>query len=132
MKHFANCSPEEFMTQAVKFRGPFVDWVNEIGIVEIRKRRPEGFEDMSDKEKVKAVREMATENMGEILANALEVDPDGTKAVMCLATFTAPEDFNRHTMVEYLSAIFEMLGNSEVTGFFTYYIAPKLRTFSKG
>ena len=131
MKNFANCSPEEFMAQAVKFRAPFIQWVEEIGIHEIRARRPEGFDEMKDKEKADAVSQMATENMGEILAIALEKNPELTKEVMRLATFTEPEDFNKHTMVEYIAAILEMIGSQEVRGFFTFYLTPKLKTSSK-
>ena len=132
MKHFANCTPDEFISQVVKFRGPFVDWVKEIGIPEIRARRPEGYEDMSQKEKVEAISKMAAENMGEIIAIALEKNPEATKNLMCLATFTDPGDFNNHTMVEYLTAIMQMLGNAEVKGFFTLYLAPAFKNGMNG
>lgn len=127
MKHFANCTPDEFISQVVKFRGPFVDWVEEIGIPEIRARRPEGYEGMSQSEKVEAVSKLAAENMGEIITIALEKNPEATKNLMCLATFTDPKDFNSHAMVEYLSAIMEMLRNVEVKNFFTLYLAPVLK-----
>ena len=42
MKHFANCTPDEFMAQIVKFRTPFVNWLETIGFAEIRARRPAG------------------------------------------------------------------------------------------
>lgn len=132
MKHFANCTPDEFISQVVKFRGPFVDWVEEIGIPEIRARRPEGYEDMSQNEKVEAISNLATANMGEIITIALEKDPEATKNLMCLATFTDPEDFNNHTMVEYLTAIAQMLGNAEVRSFFTFYLAPVLKNGMNG
>ena len=127
MKHFANCTPDEFISQIVKFRGPFVDWVNEIGIPEIRARRPEGYEDMDQNERVEAISKLATENMGEIITIALEKNAEATKNLMCLATFTDPKDFNSHTMVEYLAAIMEILGNAEVVNFFMLYLAPVLK-----
>lgn len=132
MKHFANCTPDEFISQVAKFRGPFVDWVEEIGIPEIRARRPEGYEDMSQNEKVEAISKMAAENMGEIITIALEKNPEATKNLMCLATFTDPEDFNNHTMVEYLTAIMQMLSNAEVKGFFTLYLAPAFKNGLNG
>lgn len=132
MKHFANCTPDEFISQVVKFRGPFVDWVNAIGIPEIRARRPEGYDDMDQKEKIEAISKLATENMGEIITIALEKNPEATKNLMCLATFTDPEDFNNHTMVEYLTAIMQMLGNAEVKGFFTLYLAPAFKNGMNG
>jgi len=131
MKSFANCTPDEFMTQAIKFRAPFAEWCDNIGVKEIRARRPEGFNKMKDKEKAEALGKIAVENMGEILAAAMEKDAEGTKEVMCLATFTEPEDFNKHTMVEYLAAILEMLNSREVKGFFTYYLSPKMKSSFK-
>jgi hypothetical protein len=132
MKHFANCTPDEFMSQVVKFRGPFVDWVKETGILEIRARRPEGYEDMEKEEKIKAITKMATENTGEIISIALEKNPEATKNLMCLATFTDPKDFNNHTMVEYLTAIMQMLGNTEVKDFFTFYLTPAFKNGLNG
>lgn len=128
MKHFANCTPDEFMPQAMKFRRPFVAWLENIGVQEIRARRPKGFEKLSDKEKADALSRLATENTGEIIAAAFEKDMAATTEIMCLATFTDPKDFNKHTMVEYLRAIMEMLKSEEVRGFFMFYLAPMLRT----
>lgn len=132
MKHFANCTPDEFISQVVKFRGPFVNWVEEIGIPEIRARRPKGYDGMSQDEKVKAISKMAAENMSEIITIALEKNLEATKNLMCLATFTDPEDFNNHTMVEYLAAIMQMLDNAEVRNFFTLYLAPAFKNGSNG
>ena len=132
MKNCANCTPDEFMQQVVKFRGPFVDWVNEIGIPKIRARRPEGYDNMSQNERVEAVSKLATENMGEIISIALEKNVEATKNLMCLATFTDPKDFNKHTMVEYLTAIEQILGSAEVKGFFTLYLAPAFKNGLNG
>ena len=132
MKSFANCTPDEFMAQAVKIRAPFVEWVEKIGIPEIRARRPEGYDEMSLEDKKKAITKMARENMGDILAIAFEKNAEMTKKIICMATFTDPEDFNDHPMVEYLTAIAEMLGNEAVRGFFMYYLAPMLKTSIAG
>ena len=51
MKNLANCTPTEFMKQCVKLRGPFMAWLDKTGISEIRKRKPEGYDSMSDEEK---------------------------------------------------------------------------------
>ena len=61
----------------------------------------------------------------------MEKNAEATKEIMCLATFTDPKDFNKHTMVEYIAAVLEMLGSKEVRGFFMYYLKPMLRTSSK-
>ena len=114
------------MTQAVKFRSPFVEWIESVGVHAIRARRPAGFEKMSQQEQADALSKIAKENMGEIIAVAMEKNMELTKSVMCLATFTEPKDFNKHTMVEYLTAIMEMLKSEEVRDFFTFYLAPSL------
>lgn len=136
MKHFGNCTPDEFFAQSMKFREPFVEWVKKIGIPEIRARRPAGFDDKPENkltpeelaERRDALIQIANENMGEILLAAMQKDLEGTRNVMCLATFTEPEDFNKRTMTEYLKAIMEMLGNTEVKGFFTFFLAPLMKT----
>lgn len=131
MKSFANCTPDEFMVQVIKFRAPFTEWCQKIGVKEIRARRPEGFDKMKEKDKADAIAKIATENMGEILAAALEKDIEGTRQVMCLACFTEPEDFNSHPMTEYLAAIMDMLTSREVRNFFTFYLTPALKHSSK-
>lgn len=132
MKHFANCTPDEFMTQVVKFRAPFVEWVNEIDIPGIRSRRPDGYDGMSDEQKAEAISKMAASNMREIITSALEKNAESTKRVMCLATFTEEKDFNKHTMVEYLSAILEMLDSKEVRNFFMLYLPPDFKSGTGG
>ena len=132
MKNFANCSADAFMMQIVKFRAPFKAWCDEIGLPEIRARRPEGFDDMTQEEKAKAITRIGAENMGEILTIALEKQPEATKDLLCLATFTDRKDFGKHTMVEYLAAIMEMMQSQEVRGFFTFYLAASSRTSTKG
>ena len=130
MKNLANCTPTEFMKQCVKLRGPFMAWLDKTGISEIRKRKPEGYDSMSDEEKSRAIVEQGNENMGEILAAALENDLDGTIEILELCTFTDKEDFDSHPMSEYLDAILEMFRNEAVRSFFMFYLKPKKQTSS--
>ncbi len=131
MKTFVNCTPDEFMAQAAKIRAPFAEWIKKIGAKEIRARLPEGFDDMTPEEQAKAATKQANENLGDIIAAAMEQDMEATKNLMCLITFTDPKDFNKHTMVEYLAAILETMSSGEVRGFFTFYLAPMLKTSSE-
>lgn len=132
MKNFANCTPDEFMKQVVKFRGPFVQWAKEIGIPEIRNRRPDGFDSMNKNEKAEAINKLAMDNMSEIIGIAFEKNPETTKNILCLATFTEPDDFNSHTMVEYLQAIYQILGNESIRDFFMLYLAPAFKSGISG
>lgn len=131
MKNFANCNPTEFMQQAVKLRGPFMEWIDKVGVKEIRARRPKGFDKLNDKEKAEAASRLGIENMGEILAVSLEKEPELTKQVMCLCTFTEREDFDNHMMVDYLTAITEMLASQQVRSFFMFFLAQKMKNTSK-
>ena len=124
MKHFANCNIEEFITQAQAFRAPFAEWLEKTGIPELRKRMPDLPEDMPQADKVRAIAEQNVVNMGDIFAAAIEADPEGTRRLLCLATFTDPADFASHTFVEYMRAVNEMFASEEVRGFFTYYSSP--------
>lgn len=131
MKHLANCPADEFMAAVVKMKYHFADWLKKTGIPAIRERRPEGYADMDQQQRVEALQELTTVNMGDIFAAAIETDPEGTKDLLCMATFTEPKEFGSHTMPEYLVAISEMLSDKEVVGFFTYYLAPILKTSTK-
>ena len=131
MKHLGNCKPREFMQQCVKLRGPFTAWLEKTGIPEIRARKPEGFDAMSDEEKAEAIRVQGSENMGEILAAALEKDFDGTVDVLALCCFTEPDKIDEHPMAEYLRAVLEMFNDEAVRAFFTLYLRPR-REISSG
>lgn len=131
MKNLANCTPTEFMRQSMKLRAPFAAWLKKTGIPEIRKRRPEGFDEMTDTEKAEALRAQSAENMTDIIAAALEKDYEGTVEVMALCCFVDPKDIDAHPMAEYLEAIMQMFSSEAVRGFFMYYLRPGQGTSSK-
>ena len=131
MKNLANCTPTEFLTQTVKLRGPFQAWLERTGIPEIRKRRPEGYDKMTSAERDDALVEQANANMADILAAAIDKDPEGTLAVIALCNFTDPADIDAHPMAEYLASILEMLNNAAVRSFFMYTLRPTARPSSK-
>ena len=119
MKHLANCTHREFLKQAMLLRRPFKAWLERTGIPEIRARRPEGYEAMTDEEKRDAMVEQARVNLLEMFEAALTKDFDGTIELLCLATFTAPEAFDDHPLNEYLMAVNDMLIDPGVRNFFT-------------
>ena len=131
MKNLANCSPREFFAQAVKVREPLMAWMDEIGFREIKKRRPEGYDDMKPEEKVDAMAAQAAENMAEILSSAMQIAPDKTLEVMALSCFTEPSEVETHTMPEYLRCIREMLESREVRDFFSLYLRQTGESSSK-
>lgn len=119
MKHLANCTHREFLKQAMILRQPFKAWLERTGIPEIRARRPEGYDDMTAEEKLTANIEQARANMPDIIAAALERDFDRSIEILCLATFTEPDAFDDHTLLEYIEAVNEMMNDAGVRNFFT-------------
>lgn len=119
MKHLANCTHREFLKQAMRLRAPFKAWLERTGIPEIRARRPEGYDDMTDEEKLAANIEQGRKNTPEIIAAALEKDFDRSIEILCLTTFTDPEHFDDHTLDEYILAVNEMMSDPGVRNFFT-------------
>ena len=127
MKNLANCTPTELLKQAVRIREPLRSWLEATGAKEIRARRPDGMalpEDPSEwtEEQRAALMKQARENTRDIVAAALEKDFEGTVNLMCLATFTERDDFDDHSLSEYIDAINEIMKSGEVRDFFTLYL----------
>lgn len=131
MKTLVNCTPTEFLKQTARIRAPFMKWLEETGIPEIRARKPEGYDDMTLAQKREAMSEQASVNMGDMLNACMEKDPDGTLEIMALCCFTEPEDIDEHPMTDYLNAVLEMIGNEAVRSFFMLYLKQSPRNTSK-
>lgn len=126
IKHFGNCKSDEFMPQALKFREPFAEWLKRIGAPGIRKRASQGYDDLSPEEKLR----VNNVYLGELLYEGMSAAPDLTRECLCIATFTDPDHFNDHSMVDYMEAAFAMYGNPTLRNFFTFFLAPILATSS--
>lgn len=122
MKSLANCTPTEFLKQTVAIKKPLEKWLKDTGIPEIRKRKPAGFDKMTSKQKEAALVEQGQENLADMLAAAMEHDPESTLRVMGLCCFTDYEDIDSHPMAEYLETLLEMIGNEAVRSFFMLYL----------
>ena len=123
MKHLANCSPEEFMVQAVRLREPFSEWLRAVDAQGVRQRSAARFDVLETPE------DRAMENrayLGELICAGMAKAPELTRACLCLATFT--DAFEAHSVPEYISAVFEMYASKELRAFFTLLVAPTLRT----
>ena len=124
MKHFGNCTMEEFLTQSVKFRAPFLEWLKTVGASDIYARHHGNLADDATDAETAAEFEAF---IGEIEAAALEKCPDLTITVLRLATF---EDEEEHTFNDYEKAALEMYLNSGVRGFFMRALRPALKSSS--
>lgn len=124
MKHFGNCSMEEFLKQTVKFRAPFTEWLKAVGAADIYARyKGKLSEDASNDEIAVAFNDF----IGDIESAALEKCPDLTIDVLKLATF---DDGEEHTFADYEKAAIEMYLNRDVRGFFVRTLKPSLTTSS--
>ena len=127
MKNFTNCTPDEFAVQSVKLRVPLLAWLKAVGAADIRKKYAAAIpDDASDEERLRATLAF----LGEVQNAALEKCPDLTREVLCIATFTDPDDYANHPFPEYVDAAYEMYMNKAVRDFFTRSLYPSLTTFS--
>ena len=122
MKTLANCSPREFMRQTVLMRQPVAKWLKDTGIPELRKRMPEGYDDMTPEERTQAVQKQSLKNISDMLFAAFEKDEEGTLTVLAMCCFTPVEKVNDHPMTEYMKAVLDMFKNEVVRDFFTFLV----------
>ena len=118
MKHLANCTPTEFLTQTVKIKHAAADWLTKTDIATVRKQKPKITDDMTKDEKREVWREYTNNTLSVIFDELAEKHPDETLTLMALMCFVEPDHVNDHTMAEYFEALSEMLGNNAVLGFF--------------
>lgn len=119
MKNLANCKPSEFLVQTNKIRKSVNKWLTDTDIMNIRKRMPKLSANASQADKDEALRAQAKENWNAILDAMLDEYPDETLEVLALICFVKPEEFDNHTVSEYLSSINEMINDEAVVVFFT-------------
>lgn len=122
MKSLANCTPTEFLKQAMRIRTPFKTWLDKTGIPALRKRLPDNYADLSEEEKVNVAVEQGQKNFSEMIQAALEKDFDETVDLICLFTFTERADFDSNPFTEYFAAILDCLRSEAVKDFFTLYL----------
>lgn len=128
MKNLANCKPTEFLAQTNKIRKSVERWITVTDVANIRKRVPkyESFEKGATPEEQKAViernaekeRQQARENLSAVLDEMLEKHPKETIEILAQCCFIEPEDADNHSMLEYIEAMNELLGNKAVIDFF--------------
>ena len=129
MKNLANCKPSEFIKQTNRIRKAAEKWLDDTGILEIRKNLPE-IEippldaDAEEKAKImadndKKRKEQVKKNLSAMLDAIMDKHPEETLELMALLCFVEPENVDDHEMSEYIEAITEMVSNKAVLGFFT-------------
>lgn len=125
MKTFVNCTMEEFLTQSVKFRAPFVEWLKAVNASEVYKKTQGSISDGATGEEIATA---FNEFIGALEAASLE-HLELTMQVLRIATFTE-NDTELPPFPEYQKAAIEMYLNKEVRGFFVRVLKSSLTTSS--
>lgn len=120
MKNLANCKPSEFLKQTNRLRKSVQKWLTDTDIINIRKRLPEGLDNITDPEEHKRLMgEQARKNLSAILDAAMEDHPDETLELLALMCFVEPENVDDYTITDYMTSLNELLNSQAVIGFFT-------------
>ena len=128
MKNLANCTPTEFLKQTFRIKKIAEKWLNEIDLLNIRKKIPklQDVSDLTGEEKERAqkenrdlVKKQIMNNLMEMLDKIMDENADDTVSLLALVCFVEPEDADKHTMSEYLESLGEMLSDKGVVSFFT-------------
>ncbi len=117
MKTLANCTPVEFLRQTNKIRHAAADLLGAAGIAEIRKRMPSLTGGESEGEKEAALKKQGAKNFSDILDALLDVNAEGTAALLGMMCFQEPDDMENATGMEYLEAGLELLKSKPVMDF---------------
>lgn len=127
MKTMANCTPVEFLRQANKIRHSAAKLLGAAGIAEIRKRMPNFTGDETPEERKTALNKQGVKNLSDILDALLDVNAEGTAALLGMMCFQEPEDMANATGMEYLGAALELIESKPVLDFLLMLVgsAPK-------
>lgn len=118
MKNLANCKPSEFLRQTNRIRKSASRWLKDVNVFEIRRRKPEGYDDMTEEEQKESMREQARENLYEMMDSALETYADETLELLALLCFVEPEKADDYKVTDYLKSFTEIINDKDVMDFF--------------
>lgn len=129
-KNLVTCKPTEFLRQTNRIRKSAEKWMKATGVLEIRKRKPEGlrtvYKGMPEEEAVEAkkhnaklIAEQSRVNLHDMVVAAMEDHPDETLELLALACFVEPEDIDNHRVSYYLANLSDILADEDVISFFT-------------
>lgn len=118
MKNLANCKPSEFLRQTNRIRKSASKWMKDVNVFEIRRRKPDGFEDMTKEEKQESMREQARKNLIEMMDSALDTYADETLELLALLCFVEPEKADDYKVTDYLKSFTEIINDKDVMDFF--------------
>lgn len=130
MKTLANCNPVDFLRQTNKIRHAVSGWLNDTGVLEIRKRQPVLTGKEKPEELERKQREQAKKNINDMLDSMLENHAQKTAEVLGLMCFVDPEEVEDAKGFDFLLPAMELLSSKPVIDFLLSYL--KLEQMSTG
>lgn len=129
-KNLVTCKPTEFLRQTNRIRKSAEKWIKAVGIMEIRKRKPTGLQEITKEmdpeeaatlraENARKIADQSRKNLHDIVTAAMEEHPDETLELLALACFVEPKDIDNHKVSFYLANLSDILADSDVLSFFT-------------
>lgn len=129
-KNLVTCKPSEFLRQTNKIRKSVEKWLKLTDIMNIRRRKVEGLEEISEDmpdnkvneirtRNMKKISEQTRQNLNDIFTAILEDYPDETLELLALMCFIEPEDVDNYKVSFYLNNLSDILSDKDVLGFFT-------------
>lgn len=129
-KNLVTCKPTEFLRQTNRIRKSVEKWMKAIGILEIRRHKPEGLREITKEmsteeaaalrvENARKIADQSRKNLHDIVVAAIEDHPDETLELLALACFVEPEDIDNHRVSFYLANLSDILADEDVLSFFT-------------
>ena len=119
MKTIANCTPAEFLAQSWRIYKDVRDLLMDVDAASIRKKQPKLSGKETAEERDALIREQAKANLVEILQAMLEKHPQETARIMGLLCFIPEKELDKHSGIELLAPVVEILQNEEIVRFFS-------------
>lgn len=126
MKTIASLKGPEFLRACNRTRHAVSDFIEETGVMELRKIMPKIPENATADEKAKLFEEQGKKNINAILDRLLEEYPDATYKVLC--TLAIPEDGEELDGFDLLGAALELVGSDKTLDFFGRLVKSDLLT----
>lgn len=117
MKTLANCSPVEFLRQTNKIRHAAAAFMQETGVLELRKRRPELTGKETDAEKKAALDKQARKNLSDMADLLMDTNAEKTAELLGMLCFMEPEEVAKAKGIDFMTPAIEFLNTKPVIDF---------------
>lgn len=117
MKTLANCSLVEFLRQTNKIRNSAADFMEESGVLEIRKRKPEFSGKETDEEKKEKRNKQVRKNLSDMVDSLMDTNAEKTAELLGMLCFMEPEEVASAKGIDFVTPAIELLNSKPVIDF---------------